>query len=181
MNILCFLDIDRQTKISEDLRSKISSKLNNKGYPIEMVELERSDLVPCLGCLSCYTKHPGICVSNDKLIEISKKMLKDRCIIIYLTPVIFGQFSSTIKILIDRSGMYMEQFHSQIMIGYGDEIDDEEKNTFIDITLKHRGDNDIVHSDQKSQRFEVYITRSMEDNKVIIETINKLYYLWNPQ
>lgn len=178
MNVLCFLDREYRTPESEDMREKIAGLAKARGHSFETVELGRNDLVPCMGCLACFTKHPGRCVGRDRLTEISEIILRDRCILVFLTPVVFGQFGSTIKNMLDKSGLYMEQYHAQIMIGYGDEIDEEEESTFIDIIVKHRGEADIVHAGQRNQRFEVFVARSAGDNDRITEYLRTRNYLW---
>jgi hypothetical protein len=54
----------------------------------------------------------------------------------------------------------------QVIIGYGSNIDSEEKGTFIDLTAKHRGKVDIVHPGLDKQ-VDVYLTMSAEDNMMI--------------
>ncbi len=53
------------------------------------------------GCYGCWIKTPGECVISDKISEINKSAIS--CdLLIYLTPIIFGQFSANIKTVIDR-------------------------------------------------------------------------------
>jgi len=88
---------------------------------------------------------------------------------IFLTPVLFGHFGSTIKSAIDRG---CGNQNLQVVVGYGDDIDDEEKSTFIDLTRKHRGVADIVHPGFDKQ-VDVYLTTSSEDSGAICEAFKK--------
>jgi len=147
MNTILILDKDAKTGLSEDLKERILRILEEKAHKVEVVELGRNDVTPCLGCLLCLTKHVGIYMT------------------IFLTPVIFGHFGSTVKCAIDR-GCGCQNL--QVMVGYGDDVDDEEKSTFIDLTRKHRGAMDIVHPGFDKQ-VDVYLTTSSEDSGAICD------------
>jgi multimeric flavodoxin WrbA len=164
MNAILLVDKNSKTELSEALKTSILEIVKGKGYNIEVVELGRDDASPCLGCFSCLTKHPGECVNKDRLNEIKKNAQKYG-MTIYMTPVIFGHFSSAIKNAIDKGTGSHEL---QVIIGYGKDIDDEEASTFIDLTVKHRGSADIVHPGMDKQ-VDVYVTRSKEDNTAICQ------------
>jgi hypothetical protein len=168
MNALFLIDKDVKTTLSEDLRVKVLKILDEKGYRIETVEFGKNEVYPCLGlsCMHCVTKHPGECVSKDVVYPI-KKDIRKYDLTVFLTPVLFGHFSSCIKNAMDRG---TGSHNWQVIIGYGDHIDDEEKNTFIDLTAKHRGSKDIVHPGMDRQ-VDVFVTRAAEDNTMIYEAL----------
>lgn len=168
MNLILILDKDAKTELSEDLKERILRILKEKTHQVEIVELVRNEVMPCLGCLLCLTKQVGICVTRDRIAEIRNNANRYD-ITIFLTPVIFGHFGSTIKCAIDRG---CGNQNLQVMIGYGEDIDNEEKSTFIDLTRKHRGKADIVHPGFDKQ-VEVYLTTSFEENKTICEAFKK--------
>lgn len=128
-------------------------------------------MFPCLGisCFHCVTKHPEECVSKDAVFPI-KKNVRQYDLTIFLTPVLFGHFSSPIKNAIDRGA---GSHNWQIIIGYGSDIDDEEKSTFIGLTVKHRGSADIVHPGMDKQ-VDVFVTRSAEDSHAICDALAKV-------
>lgn len=162
MNTLLVLDKDSKTKLSEDLKVKVVRTLEEKGHWVEIVELGKNDVSPCLGCLLCLTKHPGECVTKDIVNEI-RKNVKKYSATFYLTPVLFGHFSSTIaSVMAKGTGSH----NWQVIIGFGEDIDDEEKSTFIDLTAKHHGKADIVHPGMNRQ-VDVFVSRSIEDNTII--------------
>jgi multimeric flavodoxin WrbA len=168
MNALFILDKDTKTELSEDLRTKVYKIVDIKGYQIETVELGKNEVSPCLGldCLHCVTKLPGECVSKDRVYPI-KKNIRKYDLTVFLTTVIFGHFSSCIKNAVDRGA---GSHNWQVIIGYGNNIDDEEKSTFIDLTARHRGSKDIVHPGMDRQ-VDVLVTRSAEDNTTICEAL----------
>jgi hypothetical protein len=166
LNTLVILDKDSKTKLSEDLKGKVVRTLEEKGHQVEVVELGKNDVSPCLGCLLCLTKHPGECVTKDSVNEI-KKNVKKYSATFYLTPVWFGHFSSTIaNVMAKGTGSH----NWQVIIGFGEDIDDEEKSTFIDLTAKHCGKADIVHPGMNCQ-VDVFVSQSIGNNTIICETL----------
>jgi multimeric flavodoxin WrbA len=172
MNALVITDKDSKTGLSEALEADVTSVLGQCGAEIEMVELSAGDAAPCFGCLLCLTKHPGECVSKD-LVNDLKKRAQQYTMTIFLTPVVFGHFSSTIKNAVDRIGGSHEL---QVIIGYGQDIDDEEGDTFIDLTARHRGAADVVHPGMDRQ-VDAYVTRSFQDNERVCEAFNRYVQL----
>ena len=168
MNTILILDKDAKTGLSEDFKVRILEILKEKGHRVEVVELGRKDVTPCFGCLFCLTKHVGTCVTRDGIAEI-RNHANRYDMTIFLTPVVFGHFGSTVKCAIDR-GCGCQNL--QVMVGYGDDIDDEEKSTFIDLTHKHRGKRDIVHPGFDKQ-VDVYLTTSSEESRSICEAFRK--------
>ncbi len=168
MNAIIITDKDSKTKLSEALESEIVATLEARGVKTEVAELATKDASPCFGCLFCLTKHPGECVSKDRVNDLKKRAQK-YTITIFVTPVIFGHFGSTIKNAIDRIGGSHEL---QVMIGYGEGIDDEERNTFIALTEKHRGSADVVHPGMDTE-VEVYVTCGFQDNQRICEAFER--------
>lgn len=166
MNALLLLDKDAKTGLSEDLKAKLVRTLEEKGYHVETFELGRNEAYPCLGCLLCLTKHPGECVSKDTVNEL-RKNVKKYSATFFLTPVVFGHPSSTIANAMNR-GTGCHDW--QVIIGFGDDIDSEERSTFIDLVVKHRGKADIVHPGMDS-RVDAFVSTSVEDNGAICEAL----------
>lgn len=166
MNGLLILDKDSKTELSENLKTRILKILSRKGHRIEIFELGRNDAAPCRGCLHCLTKHPGECVSKDIVNDIIKQV-RTYELTIFLTPVLFGHFSSSIKNAMDRGA---GSHDLQIIIGFGSDIDNEEKSTFVDLISKHMGAADIVHPGMHKQ-VEVFVTTSIKDNDAICKAL----------
>ncbi len=168
MSALLVADKDSRSELSDALMANVVSILKASGAAVEVVELAAGDSAPCLGCLLCLTRHPGECVSKDLVNEL-KKRAQQHSMTIFLTPVTFGHFGSTIKNAIDRIG---GSHNLQIVIGYGERVDDEESSTFIDLTAKHRGARDVVHPGMDKQ-VDVFVSRSRQDNERICEAFKQ--------
>jgi NADPH-dependent FMN reductase len=168
MKTVIFSDSDSKTELSENLKAGIVRVLTQNGNQVQVIELEKDHVVPCLGCFLCATRHRGECVSRDTVGEI-RRDIQQLGMTVFVTPVIFGHFSSTIKNAVDRGTGSREW---QVVIGYGSDIDHEEKSTFIDLTAKHRGSADIVHPGMDS-KVDVYFTQSLEENAAICESLKR--------
>ena len=114
-----------------------------------------------MGCFGCWTKKPGECVIDDSISDINRTAMS--CdIVVFMCPVIFGQFSANIKNVIDRwlpnilpyfitrkdgstmhSARYLD-YPKQIMIGYNQSLSDNDARIFEDINKKHRNNVDVL-------------------------------------
>lgn len=168
MNTILILDKDARTGLSEHLKERFLGILKEKAHRVEVLELGRNDVMPCLGCLLCLTKHMGTCVTKDMIADIRDNPNRYD-MTIFLTPIVFGHFSSTVKCAIDRG---CGGVNLQVVVGYGDDIDEEEQSTFLDLTRKHRGKADIVHPGFDTQ-VDVYLTTSSEDSDAICDAFKK--------
>lgn len=170
MRAVIISDGDSKTELSEDLRTGIVGVLRDTGNDVRSVELEKDRVAPCLGCFRCATSHRGVCVNEDVVGDI-RKDVKQIDLTVFVTPVVFGQFSSTVKNAVDRGAGSRNR---QIVIGYGSDIDEEERSTFIDLIAKHCGAADIVHPGMV-ERVDVFVTSSAEENAAICEGLRTSY------
>ena len=75
--------------------------LSVDGWPVETVLLQEKKIARCTGCFGCWTKTPGVCVIDDFGRELAAKTV--RCdLMVYLTPITFGGYSSELKKAVDR-------------------------------------------------------------------------------
>jgi len=154
-------DKDYQDGIYSQLYELVTSNLTKKDFQIEHREIGRDELAFCKGCFGCWIKQPGECTIKDSMAEINNNFINSD-VVVYLSPVIFGQFSANIKSAFDRwlpnilpffmtrpdgSTMHPPRYLTypkQIIIGYGEAISDEDAQLFIDITKKHRYNIEVL-------------------------------------
>jgi hypothetical protein len=168
MKAFIISDDEFMTDTSRRLGSQLKEYLTAKGFDIEETAVGRDTLAFCRGCFGCWVKKPGECVISDSMAKINwAAMTSD--VVVYLCPIVFGQYSANIKNAIDRwlpnmlpffivrpDGSTMhppryESYPSQIMIGYGDSLLEEDKPLFIDIIKKHRSNVEaFIYSDDTS-------------------------------
>jgi multimeric flavodoxin WrbA len=92
------------------IRSTLEEELGFNGSDVEGLELRNLKILPCTGCFDCWTKTPGICKIKDHGREVTKKMIQSD-LLIFLTPVVFGGYSSELKKALDRSlGLMLPYF-----------------------------------------------------------------------
>ncbi|KUO63541.1 MAG: iron-sulfur protein [Gracilibacter sp. BRH_c7a] len=66
--------------------------------------LAEKDIKHCKGCHTCWTRGPGQCVTNDDMLSILSEM-SGANIIVFATPVYFGNISGLLKVFMDRMTM----------------------------------------------------------------------------
>jgi len=177
MKAILVSDKEYQTKHFQGLKDLIIKFLKSKGLETEIMEVGTDNLTFCMGCFGCWIKKPGECVINDMMAQLNRSAMNSD-IVIYLSPIIFGQFSANIKNSIDRnipnilpffetrpdgSTMHPARYDTyplQIIIGYGDVISAEDKQLFIDVTKKHRRNIEVLIYDETTGN--------------ILETLNKM-------
>jgi multimeric flavodoxin WrbA len=153
-------DGEFDTEQLRSLTALVKRDLVRRGYEITEKKLGKEELDYCRGCFGCWVKTPGECVIRDSMAEINRAAMASD-VMIYLVPVVYGQFSANMKNAIDRwipnilplfiikpNGDTMhparyKQNPQYIMIGYGNDLADEDALLFMDITTKHR-DNGVV-------------------------------------
>jgi multimeric flavodoxin WrbA len=148
-------DADYQTETYRKLEAIVAGRLRKKGFRIEYRRIGRKDLTFCRGCFGCWIKKPGECLMKDAMEELNRVCMNSDAVL-YLSPVVFGQFSANIKNAVDRWLPNMlpyfterpdgstihppryEDYPKQVIIGYGKAVSEEDAQLFVDITKKHR-------------------------------------------
>lgn len=147
-----------------ELEELITGFLAGRGFDVKKKTIERDELAFCRGCFECWVKTPGECVIKDGIAEINRCCMQSDAVV-YLCPVVFGQFSANIKSAIDRwlpnmlpffmtradgSTMHPPRYQDypfQVFIGYGVGLTQEEKQLFTDISLLHRSNVKVLCDD----------------------------------
>ena len=148
-------DKDFESETFHQLNEIVCSCLKKKDFEIEHRAIGKDEIVPCVGCFGCWVKKPGECVIRDGMAELNNRCMNSD-VVIYLSPVVFGQFSANIKNTIDRwlpnmlhyfikrpdgSTIHKARYATypkQFIIGYGESVSPEDAQIFVDITMKHR-------------------------------------------
>ncbi len=88
---------NESTKIF-DLMLEELTKLN---WEVISIVLEDKNIGYCTGCFGCWVQTPGECVIKDYEEKLVRDMVHSD-LIIYLTPIMFGGYSSILKKALDR-------------------------------------------------------------------------------
>jgi multimeric flavodoxin WrbA len=89
---------DREAKMARDA---VWAELERMGTLVSCNVLQDITIAPCKGCFKCWTKTPGECIINDAQREIYSDMARSDLIVL-VTPVTFGGYSSELKKSLDR-------------------------------------------------------------------------------
>lgn len=76
-------------------------ELARRGCDVHAMTLRELDIEGCMGCYKCWTKSPGECVRDDPSRESSRRLIRSD-VVVFLTPVTFGGYSSQLKKALDR-------------------------------------------------------------------------------
>ncbi|HUI87266.1 MAG TPA: NAD(P)H-dependent oxidoreductase [Anaerolineales bacterium] len=75
--------------------------LESRGWEIEHVQLCDMKIGNCAGDFFCWIRSPGICNVNDSN-RLIAKAIADSQLMVYLTPIRFGGYSSALKKMVDH-------------------------------------------------------------------------------
>jgi len=81
----------------------------SQGAETETVYLQEKNIHPCVGCYTCWTKTPGICVFKDDMPGLLEKV-RDCDILVYATPLYNYSMTSYLKIFKERSLPLLEPY-----------------------------------------------------------------------
>ena len=152
-------DGEYETTIYKMLSRQVATFFEERGFEIERKIIQKGELHFCLGCYSCWTKKPGECVIDDSMEQINRTF-NGSDVVVYLSPIIFGQYSPNIKNAIDRwlpnvlplfvkkpdattghPARYLSN-PKMIIVGYGDAVSKEDSRLFKNV-VKHRKDVEV--------------------------------------
>ena len=79
----------------------VETKLRERGYDVDTVDVAAARVAPCTGCGSCGLKTPGRCVVKDDMQDIFRQIVASD-VLVLATPVRFGSYCAELKKVVDR-------------------------------------------------------------------------------
>lgn len=73
------------------------------GHSVEIIDVTRADVNPCIGCVSCG--YEGPCVQKDGVSAIKKTILSSD-MIVFATPLYYYGMTAQLKTVVDRFCSY---------------------------------------------------------------------------
>ena len=102
MKVLAFNGSPRMKKgVTDSLLQTFLDGAESAGAQTETVYVAKQKIKYCVGCFSCWFKHPGKCIHDDDMLMIRKK-IKAADIIVFGCPVYFDGFTAQMKTMLDR-------------------------------------------------------------------------------
>jgi multimeric flavodoxin WrbA len=180
MNILILNDVSDKNIITEEFKREFIKVLEANNYEFKVHDLKKDEIHNCIGCFNCWLKTPGTCVFDDKGREVCKDIISSN-FVVFITPMKYGCYSTSIKRVIDRSIPNMlpyfkkvkgeihhraryKKYPNLIMVGCSDDINEYEIETFKSLA------NANAINFQKSAA-STYIVKSIDDIRVSIDKI----------
>jgi len=103
----------KEDSIFNTIINDITNILKEKNAQVEAIKLRSLDVSSCQGCFDCWIKTPGTCIIDDIGRIIAMKMVQSDLLIL-LTPITFGGYSSELKKALDRMIPNMLPFFTKI-------------------------------------------------------------------
>jgi multimeric flavodoxin WrbA len=95
------------------IEQAISAALNVRGWSVERIHLRDLTIAYCQGCFDCWVKTPGVCKTKDAAGEVTRAIVRTDLLVL-LSPVTVGGYSSELKKALDRSIGIVSPFFTRI-------------------------------------------------------------------
>lgn len=95
------------------IAARIETQLQRQGCQTT-VRILRDEHIPyCMGCFDCWVKTPGQCIAKGDHHDIDALVMQSDLLLL-LTPVVFGSYSSEMKKMLDHLIPLVEPFFQRI-------------------------------------------------------------------
>ncbi|MCJ7682498.1 MAG: NAD(P)H-dependent oxidoreductase [Candidatus Aminicenantes bacterium] len=84
------------------IQKALEEELREAGWNFRSILLREVQVMSCLGCFKCWDTTPGLCIQlKDEAQGVVEKVIQSE-LLVFLTPLTFGGFSSELKKIIER-------------------------------------------------------------------------------
>lgn len=91
----------------------LTTELRTRGFEVEAIALREKRIGNCAGDFFCWIRSPGVCnVDDDNRAIAAAIMASD--LMVYLTPVTFGGYSSALKKMVDHQIQNVSPFFAKV-------------------------------------------------------------------
>jgi multimeric flavodoxin WrbA len=95
---------------TEFLLGHLVQGMQEAGAAVEVIELRKKKINYCLGCFTCWTKTPGVCIHQDDMTkELFPKWLAAD-LVVYATPLYQYTVNALMKTFIERTLPVLQPF-----------------------------------------------------------------------
>ena len=98
---------------AERIQAVLTAQLETRGWDVEHVLLRERKIGNCAGDFFCWVRSPGVCNVDDDNRAIAEEVVASD-LVVYLTPVTFGGYSSTLKRMVDHQIQNIAPFFTTI-------------------------------------------------------------------
>ncbi|MBI5033961.1 MAG: NAD(P)H-dependent oxidoreductase [Chloroflexi bacterium] len=97
----------------ERVRAALTTQLQAEGWAVEHIVLREKKIGNCAGDFFCWVRSPGVCNVNDDNRTIAASIVASD-LMIYLTPITFGGYSSALKRMVDHQIQNISPFFTKV-------------------------------------------------------------------
>jgi hypothetical protein len=88
--------------MAQAVRAAVIDEVKARGGDVDELALRKVNIAGCMGCFGCWVKTPGTCVIPDTGRDVARRIINSDLLVL-ITPVTFGGYSSTLKKALDRA------------------------------------------------------------------------------
>ena len=97
----------------ERVRTALTAQLQAQGWDVEHIVLREKKIGDCAGDFFCWVRTPGVCKTDDDNRVIAAAIIASD-LMIYLTPLTFGGYSSALKRMVDHQIQNVSPFFAKV-------------------------------------------------------------------
>jgi FMN-dependent NADH-azoreductase len=101
MKALVLNGASTSSSLTESVGEMLIGELKELGWDVETIILRKENIGYCRGCFGCWVKTPGVCLIDDSADALLNSWMKADLLVL-LTPITFGGYSSELKKAVDR-------------------------------------------------------------------------------
>jgi multimeric flavodoxin WrbA len=98
---------------SERVHGMLEEEFRAQGWDVEHVVLREKRIADCAGDYFCWVRTPGVCHVDDDNRAIAAAVIASD-LLVYLTPVTFGGYSSALKRMVDHQIQNIAPFFATV-------------------------------------------------------------------
>lgn len=83
------------------IQAEVVAQLERAGWQTDVRLLRDARIANCTACFNCWMRTPGECVVDDDARDVARACVQSHLVVL-LTPVTFGGYSSALKKAFDR-------------------------------------------------------------------------------
>ena len=95
------------------MSAALTRELQARGWEAETIILRDQKIGNCAGDFFCWVRNPGVCNVNDDNRKIAEMVINSD-LMVYLTPVTFGGYSSALKSMVDHQIQNIAPFFAKV-------------------------------------------------------------------